>query len=125
MEVLRSGGVGFQHVVAVMSQCTCTTDKEATCIVHPTTRSLKEYIEASQNLLRALNQRIDQLENEKSLMAKHMGKLASENIALREAAQYAVDVVSLDPPGRMYHSPQDWEAMKALEAALEQEKGDE
>ncbi len=26
------------------SQCTCTTDKEATCIVHPTTRSLKEYI---------------------------------------------------------------------------------
>ena len=27
-----------------MSQCTCTTDKEATCIVHPTTRSLKEYI---------------------------------------------------------------------------------
>lgn len=27
-----------------MSQCTCATDKEATCIVHPTTRSLKEYI---------------------------------------------------------------------------------
>jgi len=27
-----------------MSQCTCTTDKEMTCIVHPTTRSLKEYI---------------------------------------------------------------------------------
>ena len=27
-----------------MSQCTCTTDKEATCIVHPTTRSLKDYI---------------------------------------------------------------------------------
>ena len=26
------------------SQCTCTTDKEATCIVHPTTRSLKEHI---------------------------------------------------------------------------------
>ena len=27
-----------------MNQCTCSTDKEATCIVHPTTRSLKEYI---------------------------------------------------------------------------------
>ena len=27
-----------------MNQCTCTTDKEATCIVHPTTRSLKGYI---------------------------------------------------------------------------------
>ena len=27
-----------------MSQCTCTNDKEATCIVHPTTRSLKDYI---------------------------------------------------------------------------------
>ena len=26
------------------SQCTCATDKEMTCIVHPTTRSLKEYI---------------------------------------------------------------------------------
>jgi len=26
------------------NQCTCTTDKEATCIVHPTTRSLKERI---------------------------------------------------------------------------------
>lgn len=24
--------------------CTCITDKEMTCIVHPTTRSLKEYI---------------------------------------------------------------------------------
>ena len=28
-----------------MSQCTCTTDKEMTCIVHPTTRSLKERIQ--------------------------------------------------------------------------------
>ena len=27
-----------------MNQCTCTKDKEATCIVHPTTQSLKEYI---------------------------------------------------------------------------------
>ena len=26
------------------NQCTCTIDKEATCIVHPTTRSLKERI---------------------------------------------------------------------------------
>ena len=26
------------------NQCTCITDKEMTCIVHPTTRSLKEYI---------------------------------------------------------------------------------
>lgn len=25
-------------------QCTCVTDKEMICIVHPTTRSLKEYI---------------------------------------------------------------------------------
>ena len=27
-----------------MSQCTCTKDKEMTCIVHPTERSLKERI---------------------------------------------------------------------------------
>jgi hypothetical protein len=27
-----------------MSQCTCATDKEMTCIVHPTTSSLKERI---------------------------------------------------------------------------------
>lgn len=27
-----------------MSQCTCTTDKEATCIVHPTDRAMKDYI---------------------------------------------------------------------------------
>ena len=27
-----------------MSQCTCASDKEITCIVHPTTHSLKEYI---------------------------------------------------------------------------------
>lgn len=26
------------------NQCTCTKDKEATCIVHPTTRSLKGLI---------------------------------------------------------------------------------
>ena len=36
-----------------MSQCTCTTDKEATCIVHPTTRSLKEYDEAIAGLMEA------------------------------------------------------------------------
>tara|TARA_R110002096_G_scaffold406245_1_gene604492 strand:- start:160 stop:420 length:261 start_codon:yes stop_codon:yes gene_type:complete len=27
-----------------MSQCTCIKDKEMTCIVHPTTRNLKDYI---------------------------------------------------------------------------------
>lgn len=34
-----------------MSQCTCTTDKEATCIVHPTTRSLKDYIAKLEDML--------------------------------------------------------------------------
>ena len=44
-------------------QCTCTKDKEITCIVHPTTRSLKECIAA----------------------------LDAENRVLREAAQNVVD----------------------------------
>jgi len=39
---------------------------------------------ASQKLLRDLNQRIGQLENEKSLMAKYMGRLEAERDELRE-----------------------------------------
>jgi hypothetical protein len=49
MEIHRGCSLGVQFMVAAMSQCTCTTDKEATCIVHPTTRSLKEYIAQLEN----------------------------------------------------------------------------
>jgi hypothetical protein len=41
--------------------------------------------------------------------------------ALREAVQKAVDSVCLPGPGDYYYSELDWEAMKALEAALKQE----
>jgi hypothetical protein len=40
-----------------MGQCTCTTDKEMTCIVHPTDRAMKELItklEAENTTLRKL-----------------------------------------------------------------------
>lgn len=32
-----------------MSRCTCSTDKEVTCIVHPTDRSLKDRIQKLEN----------------------------------------------------------------------------
>jgi hypothetical protein len=41
-----------------MSNCTCTTDKEITCIVHPTEKSLRERIakleEAAQKVVNCL-----------------------------------------------------------------------
>jgi hypothetical protein len=49
MEIHRGCSLGFQFMVSAMSQCTCVTDKEATCIVHPTTRSLKDYITQLKN----------------------------------------------------------------------------
>jgi len=39
-------------------QCTCTTDKEATCIVHPTTRSLKARIAELEAELDALREAV-------------------------------------------------------------------
>jgi len=33
------------------SQCTCSKDKEITCIVHPTTRALKERIAELEGLI--------------------------------------------------------------------------
>lgn len=66
MEILRGGGVGFQYMVATMSQCTCTTDKEATCIVHPTIRSLKERIADCEAIMASQRFRIDALQNELS-----------------------------------------------------------
>ena len=47
-------------------QCTCTTDKEATCIVHPTTRSLKERIADCEAIMAAQRFRIDALQKELS-----------------------------------------------------------
>ena len=50
---------------------------------------------ASQKLLRDLNQRIGQLENEKSLMAKYMGRLEQQLAELREAALSVVEKESV------------------------------
>lgn len=63
------------------NQCTCTIDKEATCIVHPTTRSLKERI---QQLEAALRKR-------SGLSREEAGDVLRENAALRDAAQEVVD----------------------------------
>lgn len=37
-----------------MTSCTCTKDKEATCIVHPTIRSLKDCITALEQAVDAV-----------------------------------------------------------------------
>ena len=47
-----------------MSQCTCATDKEATCIVHPTDRAMKELIADQQCKISSQRFRIDALQKE-------------------------------------------------------------
>jgi cell division septum initiation protein DivIVA len=46
-----------------MSQCTCITDKEITCIVHPTTHSLKERIAELEQQLAELREAVDEVLN--------------------------------------------------------------
>ena len=43
---------------AMMELCTCIADKEMTCIVHPTERSLKERIADHQQTIDRKNERI-------------------------------------------------------------------
>lgn len=59
-------------------QCTCVTDKEMVCIVHPTPRSLKEYIarlEAENALL------VDKPAN--LIIAELEAKIAKDREAMR------------------------------------------
>ena len=60
------------------SQCTCTTDKEATCIVHPTTRSLKERIEELEG----------ELDRARVIYVDDINTLKRERDALVEAAKW-------------------------------------
>lgn len=45
----------------MMELCTCLTDKEMTCIVHPTERALKERIAEQQQTIDLLQERIEEL----------------------------------------------------------------
>ena len=70
-------------------------------------RELAEYVDAAKRLA-----------VEKAEFRREAEKLQAELAALREAAQYAADVICLPGPHDYYHSTQDWEAMKELRAAL-------
>ena len=61
-----------------MSQCTCTTDKEMTCIVHPTTRGLKEYIAELEQQLAALRIGVDNIK----LRSYELGQRELHDMAL-------------------------------------------
>jgi len=47
-----------------MSQCTCIKDKEMTCIVHPTTRSLKDYSTEQAAEIKRLREALESLREE-------------------------------------------------------------
>ena len=68
------------------SQCTCTTDKEATCIVHPTTRSLKERIEELEG----------ELDRARVIYVDDINTLKSERNALVEALRSVIKVADRD-----------------------------
>ena len=98
-----------------MSQCTCTTDKEMTCIVHPTDK--------------ALRQRIAELEAEKShawetcQKAVERGmKLEAELERLRETAKILTDGGWYNI-GSSHIGSKYWDAFVQLRALLE--KGNE
>ena len=83
-----------------MSQCTCTTDKEATCIVHPTTRSLKA--------------RIAMLEGTIGLERIDAHKLEQQLAELREAGNKIISAI------RTGLSQDELEAMEEFETLLKQ-----
>ena len=58
-----------------MSQCTCTKDKEITCIVHPTIRSLKEYITYLEEQLDLTVSEADMLASNQSIFEVRLTEL--------------------------------------------------
>jgi len=80
----------------------------------------------SQKLLRDLNQRVGQLENEKSLMAKYMGSLERENLALTamldEGQSLAMDGGDPETMYRLQRDLANW-AGRANTLMYEQAKG--
>lgn len=59
-----------------MDMCTCTKDKEITCIVHPTTRSLKERIAELEAAL-----------DKKNRTLAYLADVTDENQRLREEVE--------------------------------------
>lgn len=92
------------------NQCTCTTDKEATCIVHPTTRSLKA--------------RIAELQAERKALMKPTEVVAvmAENTKLREALETVSRLEPYDGNRHVYHTAGKV-ARKALAALLPEPHG--
>ena len=68
-----------------MTQCTCTKDKEATCIVHPTTQSLKDYIAE-------LEGENEEIQHSLDCMVAATWELQKGYNALREAAHEAQEI---------------------------------
>ena len=100
-------------------QCSCTKDKEVTCIVHPTPRSMKERIA---ELEAELTKARDNVVGTRRIFHQYLRKtkevrllcleLEAENRRLREAAFLALRCKTL---------PEAAQAKAALEAALKGE----
>lgn len=124
-----------------MSQCTCTTDKEMTCIVHPTQRALKEYIarqaEATRELANDTHayRRITELECDNALLRREVFHLTTERDSLRRemlatseamerlgslefAAQEVLDCWCVARPLEYGFSAQEWDAYRQLEEVM-------
>jgi predicted RNase H-like nuclease (RuvC/YqgF family) len=64
--------------------CTCTNDKEATCIVHPTTQSLKEYIAKLEAENAALKEKFDGANNRLGDMTDKRNAIENKYYAEKE-----------------------------------------
>tara|TARA_R110000765_G_scaffold67560_1_gene130479 strand:- start:730 stop:1071 length:342 start_codon:yes stop_codon:yes gene_type:complete len=77
------------------SQCTCASDKEITCIVHPTTHSLKEYIAYLEEQLELCVT----TEYHDSIVAEAMQRLADSDravVVLSKRIEYLEEQVELE-----------------------------
>ena len=78
-----------------MSRCTCASDKEITCIVHPTTHSLKEYIAYLEEHLELCVT----TEYHDSIVAEAMQRLADSDravVVLSKRIEYLEEQVELE-----------------------------
>ena len=87
-----------------MTQCTCTTDKEVTCIVHPTTRSLKERIAELQAGNERLRMNLDAYKQAEELWCRQDERREAENKRLREALETISRLEPYDGNRHVYHT---------------------
>ena len=106
-----------------MSQCTCTTDKEMTCIVHPTDKALRQRIAELEALADPLTKALYEE------MYKRHTEISIENHALEAELERLRETAKILTDGGWYNigsshiGSKYWDAFVQLRALLE--KGNE